>query len=134
MSSIEEQNMSQSDLIRFPARLDPQIHSDLLTYVKQQGGSINTAINNLLQFALRYGLQGEGSLLDSYLPDLKTNLGKAEFIIEQFIHSEISSEFDDLTNGQRYQDYISTKIEELEPHDKKLLAELAGSLARKKAP
>ncbi|HGH3131560.1 TPA: hypothetical protein ACJKZV_002966, partial [Acinetobacter baumannii] len=66
--------------------------------------------------------------------DLKTNLGKAEFIIEQFIHSEISSEFDDLTNGQRYQDYISTKIEELEPHDKKLLAELAGSLARKKAP
>lgn len=134
MSSIEEENMSQSDLIRFPARLDPKIHGDLLAYVKQQGGSINTAINNLLQFALRYGLQGEGSLLDSYLPDLKTNLSKAEFIIEQFIHSEISSEFDDLTNGQRYQDYISTKIEELEPHDKKLLAELAGSLARKKAP
>ncbi|EXD17326.1 hypothetical protein ACKEPL_01035 [Acinetobacter baumannii] len=126
--------MSQSDLIRFPARLDPKIHSDLLAYVKQQGGSINTAINNLLQFALKYALQGEGNLLDCYLPDSKTNLSKAEFIIEQFIHNEISSEFDDPTKGLKYQEYISTKIEELEPHDKKLLAELAGSLARKKAP
>ncbi|EOG8501992.1 hypothetical protein ACLI5L_003843, partial [Acinetobacter baumannii] len=121
--------MSQSDLVRFPARLDPKIHNDLLTYVKQQGGSINTAINNLLQFALKYGLQGEGNLLDGYLPNSKSNLSKAEYIIDQFIQNEISSEFDDLTNGQKYQDYLTTKIEELEPYEKKLLAELASSLA-----
>ncbi|CAI3135718.1 hypothetical protein LB193_003658 [Acinetobacter baumannii] len=126
--------MSQSDLVRFPARLDPKIHNDLLTYVKQQGGSINTAINNLLQFALKYGLQGEGNLLDGYLPNSKSNLSKAEYIIDQFIQNEISSEFDDLTNGQKYQDYLTTKIEELEPYEKKLLAELASSLANKKAP
>ncbi|EMH9841896.1 hypothetical protein RGM12_003608 [Acinetobacter baumannii] len=126
--------MSQSDLVRFPARLDPKIHNDLLTYVKQQGGSINTAINNLLQFALKYGLQGEGNLLDGYLPNSKSNLSKAEYIIDQFIQNEISSEFDDLTNGQKYQDYLTTKIEELELYEKKLLAELASSLANKKAP
>lgn len=46
--------MSQQELVRFPARLQPELHKNLVAYSEQNGISVNTAINNLLNLALGY--------------------------------------------------------------------------------
>ncbi len=122
--------MTQQDLVRFPARLDPALHGDLAKYAEQNNVSINTAINQLLRFSLKYGLQGEGNILDSVLSGFKSNLIKANYILEQFIQDEVTKDFENL-NSSLYLDYISKKFETLDLQDRKLLSELAYSLAMK---
>ncbi len=123
--------MSQQELVRFPARLQPSIHEDLAKYAEQNGASINTSINQLLGFALKYGLQGEGNALDGVLKDFKSNLIKANYILEQYVQDEALKDFEDL-NSNLYLEYIARKFENLDSKDRKLLSDIAYSLALKK--
>lgn len=122
--------MSQQELVRFPARLHPSIHEDLTKYAEQNGASINTSINQLLSFAIKYGLKGEGNALDGVLIDFKSNLIKANYILEQYIQDEVLKDFEDL-NSDLYLEYIAKKFENLDSKDRKLLSDLAYSLASK---
>lgn len=122
--------MTQDDLVRFPARLKPEVHSALVEYTKQNGGSINTAINNLLGFVLKYSLKDNGGPLDSLLPEYGSNLVKMEHIIQEFIREDTLKDFEN-ANSQLYLDFISRKFDNMSVQDRKLLSEVAYSLAQK---
>lgn len=122
--------MVQQELVRFPARLQPEIHKDLVKYIEQEGGSINTAINNLLSFALKYALSGENKLLDETLTDFKTNLLKIKFIVDEFLIDDAIDSFAK-ENNQYYLDYVSERFVELDHSKQKLVTELLHALINK---
>ncbi|WP_288402288.1 hypothetical protein [uncultured Acinetobacter sp.] len=68
--------MSQQELVRFPARLQPELHKNLVAYSEKNGISINTAINNLLEFSLGY---------DNILPNLINKTKGYEEVIQKLL-------------------------------------------------
>lgn len=122
--------MKPNDVVRLQTRLPAETHQNLSKYAEQQGLSLNSAMVQLLDFALELGLQGEGNMLDSTLPDFKTNLIKARYIIEQYIQQEVLADFEDLNSGL-YLEFIGKKFENLDARERKLLADLATALANK---
>lgn len=123
--------MSQQDLVRFPARLQPEIHENLVAYAQQQGYSINAAMNVLLKFALSYGLKGRNEHLDKSLPDQNDNLQKASYFVDKGILDDIVKEFGE-SNSEAYLEYIQNQFKSLNAVDRKLLSDVAYSLAQKK--
>lgn len=123
--------MSQQELVRFPARLQPEVHRDLVAYSEKYGISINSTINALLSFVLGYVVEGRGNELDSLLPEYGSNLMKMQIIIEEYIQKEVLKEFEDLDQDQ-YLEHLAKNIQNVNPQDRKLLSELAYSLANKK--
>ncbi|MCE1272209.1 MAG: hypothetical protein LWW88_11750 [Acinetobacter sp.] len=122
--------MSQQELVRFPARLQPNIHENLVAYAQQEGCSINTAVNLLLRFALDFGLKGKNEDLDEYLPDQKDNLNKINNIIDKFLLEVTVDEFA-RNNSQLYLKFIETQFENLKDEDRKVLSDVAYALANK---
>ncbi|MEM9992844.1 MAG: hypothetical protein AAGE79_01720 [Acinetobacter pittii] len=120
--------MSQKDLVRFPARLQPDIHEDLVVYAQQQDTSINTAINSLLKFALKYGLKGKNQYLDKCIPEQKDNLQKVSYFVDKGI-LDITVEEINKNNSQIYLKLIETQFETLKDEDRKLLSDVAYALA-----
>lgn len=119
-----------NDVVRLQTRLPAETHQNLSKYAEQQGLSLNSAMVQLLDFALELGLQGEGNMLDSTLPDFKTNLIKAKYIIEEYIQQEIFADFEN-QNSELYLKFIGKKFENLDVQERKLLADLATALANK---
>ncbi|MFW1939552.1 hypothetical protein [Acinetobacter junii] len=123
--------MSSKELIRLQARLPQATHENLTIYAEQQGISMNSAMVQLLDFALELGLQGEGNLLDSTLTNFKTNLIKAKYIIEEYIQQEVLADFEN-QNSDLYLEFIGKKFENLDIQERKILADLTTALANKK--
>lgn len=122
--------MSQQDLVRFPARLQPDTHEDLVAYAQQQGSSINTAINSLLKFALYYGLKGKHQYLDECIPEQNDNLQKVGYFVDKGILDMTVKNIEE-NNSQIFLKFIESQFNALKSEDKKLLSEVARALAKK---
>ncbi len=131
MSSIEEKIMSQSELIRFPARLLPKVHEDLVAYSEQQGESINTCINELLKFGLYYALKGNKESLDEFMPDQESNLLKIIQIIDKYLLEVAVDEYA-ANNSEVYLEFIGNQFKNLKDTERKILSDVAYALANKK--
>ncbi|EOQ73468.1 hypothetical protein ABUS21_04825 [Acinetobacter baumannii] len=123
--------MSQSELIRFPARLLPKIHEDLVAYSEQQGESINTCINELLKFGLHYALKGNKESLDQFMPDQESNLIKIIHIIDKYLLETSVNEYAS-KNSEVYLEFIENQFKHLKDIDRKILSDVAYALAHKK--
>lgn len=74
--------------------------------------------------------QDNGGPLDSLLPEYGSNLVKMEHIIQEFIREDTLKDFEN-ANSQLYLDFISRKFDNMSVQDRKLLSEVAYSLAQK---
>ncbi|MEL4299809.1 hypothetical protein [Acinetobacter ursingii] len=119
-----------SDIVRLQTRLPEATHSKLVEYAKEQNLSMNNAMIQLLDFALSYAKIGENKILDESLDGFKNNLLKVKYIVDGFLVDDVLEEYA-RSNDKQYLEYISERFTHLSFEDKKLLSNIAHSLADK---